>query len=1527
MRRKWALVALVGVLLAGRLWSFGSAETGDYQPVEGQDNWTRTVDTAGRKEGTYNLIVRAEDRAGNVSYGGPINIRIDPDSDLPLVNVSNPTQGMRVGNNLNVLGTCVDDDAVERVEISVDGGSPVPAEGREYWSYYLDVSAMADGSHTLAVRGIDSNGLEGRPFTVAFALDKRGPTLRVESHKDGALLNSRVVVSGVAEDGNGIAGVSLSRDGRKSWEPLKVDVAKGELSAAFRFEIDAGKLEAGPHVYWLRAADKTGSDEPLAFLFFVDNEPPKLEILSPAEDAAAASRLVAIGTVADDIAVKSLSYSVAGGPQGAVTLTPGNRYWVQAIDPAGIRSANITFTAEDVAGNRTQVSRKVSVDSQADLPVVKVIAPASGASVPGPVALVGSVRDDSEVKGVEISVDGGAPRAVETREAFVVDLEPLQPGPHRVVARGLDAAGLRGPEVRLEFVKLPPAPRVEITQLIAGEEGKPFAPGLVIPAGVAARLVATASAGAGPLEVRVGAEAPRRVTAAERFEIALAKDMPAGRVDFSVRAAGSEAPLFSSFAYKGQATDPPGLIVADARIGADGRGNVGEDRPLRIFVSGGSAVSAEADPRSDRITVEASGSIVTVTPRSGGSPDPFRIKVTTDSGTTLVSEPLVLLSDVEPPQLTVSEPLTGAWVRDTVKLSGSVAEPGGLKSLEVSTGGTDDFRPVEIKQIAGGAVFDQTLSLAGEDGVLVLTLRAEDLAGNQSVTQIAVNKDTVAPLVAIIAPGPSDPVEGTVTLTGQVVDAGVLESVELSDDGTRFVAMEGGRVFHHDLDLSVYREVPKSFAVRATDRAGNAAAVPVALSVDQSKDRPVAEIQIPEKGSVQRGDFVISGMAFDDDGVRAVVYRLDGGDPVRLEVEGSFSIPLSLASLADNEHRIEVVAEDIRGVTGDPVSSTFVVSTADPVAAVAEPKSGQTVRGHVLLEGSAEDKNGIRSVAVSFDNGNTFNKAEGAETWSYPLNTTLLKDGTHAIQIRVADNTGTEALYSTLVAVDNTPPELALSSLSDGDRVAGSLLLDGRAHDALRLASLRYQVRSLEKAAADPLIAAELPPAGVFAQRVDVSALNAGWYNLELAAVDAAANTTTLSRNFAIQLKGEEAAVVLLFPADGEKIGGEFTVDGRVHGATVEGEITLLVDGAPAAAAPARDGGWFTLPVSSGSLTDGQHKLVVRAAVSNGRTLESAPRAVEYAAAGPWLSFTGISSGDYVSGRPLLTGKAGIAGVDAAPEKERAKSAPIAGVELSFDSGRTFVAAKGGAEWQHRLDTSAFDDGELLILARARSAGGEQAVRKLLVIVDDTPPDVRLGSPSENARFNASVFLAGTAADENGLAGVTASFREGGKGRYQVPGFIQGLYLDAHAMGATYGELGFGFTFFDDNVRLQMQVGPSPEGRFSGLVIGTKLLANILSLPFSYWFGPAWDFFSMSFALGANFSYFSMSEEPFGFGTNGLVLAAVVIQWEMARFDLQDLPMFSFVALYTEGNLWFISSDISGGVEPRLCFGLRAGVF
>ena len=87
----------------------------------------------------------------------------------------------------------------------------------------------------------------------------------------------------------------------------------------------------------------------------------------------------------------------------------------------------------------------------------------------------------------------------------------------------------------------------------------------------------------------------------------------------------------------------------------------------------------------------------------------------------------------------------------------------------------------------------------------------------------------------------------------------------------------------------------------------------------------------------------------------------------------------------------------------------------------------------------------------------------------------------------------------------------------------------------------------------------------------------------------------------------------------------------------------------------------------------------------------------------------------------------------------------------------------------------------------------------------------------------------------------------------------------------------------------------------------------------------------MTGALGANFSVFTQTQK----GTPQ-VLAAMLAQIEFPRVKLSKKKMkyFRSFAVYTEGQLWFIPTDVSEGssskikgVRPHISVGFRLDVF
>ena len=116
------------------------------------------------------------------------------------------------------------------------------------------------------------------------------------------------------------------------------------------------------------------------------------------------------------------------------------------------------------------------------------------------------------------------------------------------------------------------------------------------------------------------------------------------------------------------------------------------------------------------------------------------------------------------------------------------------------------------------------------------------------------------------------------------------------------------------------------------------------------------------------------------------------------------------------------------------------------------------------------------------------------------------------------------------------------------------------------------------------------------------------------------------------------------------------------------------------------------------------------------------------------------------------------------------------------------------------------------------------------------------------------------------------------------------------------------------------------ELRYGGNIFGGKLLANISTIPFSFFFGHDFDWLSASVAVGAQFNYFSKTNSG-----KGQILSAVLGQLEFPRVHINEVKMFSTFSMYYEFSLWFIPSDVAGDdikkLIPQGSLGLRVNIF
>jgi hypothetical protein len=1040
----------------------------------------------------------------------------------------------------------------------------------------------------------------------------------------------------------------------------------------------------------------------------------------------------------------------------------------------------------------------------------------------------------------------------------------------------------------------------------------------------------------------------------QELSLTLPSDIPASRVPILVEASFKNADTLrasgefvivrpaegvtvnakESFVWSGPVTLADGTILMD-RV-----------RRLSGFYNGRPVKKAAFEKPADGLSLSVEDGRILLSATKDGRYNGVQLVITDVDGWTFKTDSYRFLVDGAVPEVALVENVDGTWVKNSVRVNVTAKDSNTLKPLEYSLDLGRTWQRLASNR--------ETIDISAlEDGVVAMSVRAIDEAGKQGFVSFSVLKDTAAPKAEVVVPVAEARVNGEIRMGLAVADAGKIVKVEYEGRNKVRVPLDPAPLSIHDRDGD--RSPRRRMKFHFEDAAGNSFTLDkFPFVIDQEMDLPVVEVNFPEDNEVITTDFVVSGIIYDDDKPAKVWYKIDDAKEVAVDAENAYSIPVALSSLIDNEHKVTVVAEDVYGVRGKPVTRNFRVSLEEPKAKVLKPEFDQTVRGVVEISGVASDKNGIERIRVSLDNGNTFNDAVGTTEWKYRFDSLILKDGTHVVFIKVWDKYGIEGLYSSLINVDNTAPDIYLEYPLDGMVTTGPVFVSGQATDTISLETITMNLRSLKGAKIpDELAEMALKPDSILKRDLDLSKLPDGLYNLDIRATDSAMNVTHVSRNIRLEKENQRNFIECLYPLDGEFVNGSFNLYGYLGGTDTASTVSLILNGNAIETVSVTPAGYFRFALDGTKIPAGKQTLTVRSDFNGKQMVASVPRTINYSASGAWVTVDSLAMGDFAFQRPWLTGRAGFTPTadDLAllenkeadkkavkAVREKLNAAEVAKVELSFDNGTTFFEVDYDEQWMYRLETQDMTEGMHYLVVRSTLVSGERAVTRMVVQIDKTSPHIKLIAPESGGRYNQEMEFTALVNDDIELGDVQYVLRKGDKSAYEIPGFIQGLYFDFHFWGGTFYDVGMGLTFFDDNVKLQVQYGQLTESqwatfsdgpmRFGENVFGAKLLANILYMPFSYFLGPDWSWLSSSLALGANYSYFSKTQSG-----KAQMLSAVLAQLEFPRITVEKWKMFRTYSFYTEFQLWFIPTDVDTSVVnvdtlvPHVAVGLRMNVF
>ena len=974
------------------------------------------------------------------------------------------------------------------------------------------------------------------------------------------------------------------------------------------------------------------------------------------------------------------------------------------------------------------------------------------------------------------------------------------------------------------------------------------------------------------------------------------------------------------------------------------------------------------------LAVETDGHLVTLYAEKDGAYKNVVVRVTDRFGDVHNSATLNFIANNNAPEIKFVTPELFQWVKNNLRISGTAAHPLGIRAVEYSLDNGETWSSFNLSNNNNrvGVTFSKDVNISEmPDGLIRINMRARDASGHESYAYTSAYKDVTPPEAKVVEPLPEDVVNGDNLVVFEVKDNALLAKAEYiappekGKSQTRIPLELNPLIYTHVGTPEAPISDAMSFVF--TDDAGNTTPIESwAFSIDNESDLPRAEIHVPEDMQVITRDFTISGVVYDDDGESSIFYKIDNGSykqvstkevykqsspDAEYKLNTSFSIDVPLSTMTDNEHTVTVYAVDINGVKGPEVSRTYRISLEEPKGAVEKPTIDTSVRNLVTISGWASDKNGIENVKVSLDNGNSYNEATGTENWSYTVDTRAIPGGTQVVFLKVTDKYGIQGLYSSLINIDNDAPYLNLELPLDDSTTTGMLFFSGNTYDNVEVTDLHLTIRNLEKGSSPVIRNFKIDR--IIGETVDMTSLPDGFYNVELTGKDKAGNTTNVSRNIHLEKNIAPATVDILYPLNGEHKNGKFTVYGQSASEKEITKLNLYVDKKFIAETELTDCGFFKFDLGPENMEEGVHSYYVETVLSTGKAVKSREQTITYNPVGPWVTIDNFTYGDFAINRPYIRGQAGYSisedellfsrTKEATAEQKAATAAKkVAKIEISFDNGKTFTELSKNEKWMYRIENQDIAEGYHFFLIRATMKNGETAITRTIIQVDNTAPSIRLIAPINGGRYNQVLNASGLSNDDVKLENVTVTLRKGDKASYEVPSFIQGLYLDFRLWGATLFSVGAGLTFFDDVVKVQFSYGQFTqqqrdavsnlfkvdltEMRYGGHVFGVKILANVASVPFSFFLGHDWDWLFAQFAVGAEFSLFTQTNSG-----KPQILSSLLMQIEFPKVKLQNVKAFSSFSMYTEGSLWFIPTDVSGAdiksLIPQIAIGFRTNIF
>ena len=223
---------------------------------------------------------------------------------------------------------------------------------------------------------------------------------------------------------------------------------------------------------------------------------------------------------------------------------------------------------------------------------------------------------------------------------------------------------------------------------------------------------------------------------------------------------------------------------------------------------------------------------------------------------------------------------------------------------------------------------------------------------------------------------------------------------------------------------------------------------------------PTSAITSPANGASVNGIVTANANATDNVGVAIVRFYVDN-IYIGYDVTAPYSRAFDSTAFTNGPHTLHARAYDAANNQTDATRSITIANgdSGPPTANITSPANGATLNGAVNIQVNATDDTGVTIVRFWVDG--TYIGYDTSAPYSRMWNTTQFSNGTHVIKARAYDGSGngTDSIITvTVINPDNDPPQISITSPSNGATVSGIVDILTNATDTQGVKIVRFWV-------------------------------------------------------------------------------------------------------------------------------------------------------------------------------------------------------------------------------------------------------------------------------------------------------------------------------------------------------------------------------------------------------------------------------------------------------------------------------------